>query len=347
MNERRSARKRVTLTDVAQHAGFSRSTASLVFQESPLVAASTRERVLKAANELGYVYNRGAASLRRSRSNTIGLLVAGLTNPFFTELIGAVEEELVGYTVLLGDTLDDRQRQADLITTMLEFNIDGLLVVPALGSRADFVAPLERLGVPYIILTRHVVDLDSPYVGVDDFRGGQIAAEHLVAHACRTLAYFGGPDQTYVRRRRFAGLRDVAEQAGIAVDDHWSRPTRTASLPAYEAAATLLRGSEEVADGIVCHSDAIAFGLMRALCDVGLRVGKDVRVIGFDDVEWARTWSPSLTSISVEAHQMGHSAGRLLIKMIEGASEAEPLIFEPSLRMRESCGDGHETAELA
>jgi len=335
------SRAAVTLSDVARHAGYSRSTASLVFQESPLVAASTRDRVLAAAAELGYVYNRRAASLRMQRSNTIGLLIGGLSNPFFAELVESVEEELApsGYTVLLGNTLDDPSRQEMLIRTLLEYRIDGLLVVPAVGATAGFAAPLDRLGVPYIVLTRHVEGLESPYVGSDDRRAGQLAAEHLVAHGCSRFAYFGGPEHVYVRRERRAGFEEIVQQSGHELDERWSVTTRTASSAGYAAAAELLRERREIPDGMVCHSDAIAFGLMRAVQDAGLRVGEDVRVIGFDDVESARNWSPSLTSISVEAREMGHEAARRLVQAIATGRPADSLIFQPSLQVRESCGE--------
>jgi len=330
-----------TLEDVARVAGYSRSTASLVFQGSPLVAASTRDRVLAAARQLHYVYNRRAAGLRMQRSNTIGLLISGLANPFFGDLTEAVEEELapLGYTLLLGSTLDDRHRQEGLIRTLLEYRVDGLLLVPANGSPAEIVAPLASLTTPHVILTRRLDGAASPYVGSDDRTAGRLAAEHLRQHGCRRIAFFGGPEDASVRVERQEGVVTECARTGVEFDPTWTVRTTTSSTAGHVAAAELLQSGTPVPDGIVVHSDAIGFGLMRTLRDAGLRVGEDVRVIGFDDVEHARYWSPALSTISVNARRMGQVAVRMLLERIaDPGTAAEVQIFEPLLKVRESCG---------
>jgi LacI family transcriptional regulator len=330
---------RVTLADVANRAGFSRSTASLVFQGSTLVADSTREAVLAAAGQLGYVYNRRAASLRTQRTLTIGLIIGALSNPFFADLTEAVEDELapLGYTVLLGNTLEDVERQASLITTLCEYRVDGLLIVPAVGSDASFVGPMSSLGVPHVLVTRRVAGVTAPYVGSDDYHAGERAAAHLAAHGCRSVAYFGGREGVYVRSERFRGVRAASLAAGMTLTDRWSASLKTSSTAGYDAATALLRDGPPP-DGVVCHSDAIAFGFMRAVRDAGLTVGEDVRVIGFDDVEMARHWSPSLTSMSVNAGDLGRAAARLLAQHIDGVEGLQDVILQPELIVRESCG---------
>lgn len=334
--------RRVTLADVARHAGFSRSTASLVFQDSPLVAPATKAAVLAAARTLGYIYDRRAAALRTSKSHTIGLLIPGLANPFFAALVQAVEEELgpAGFTVLLANTLERPERQTTVVETLLEYRVDGLLIVPAIGSGAEILGALERFDVPHVLLTRKVAGFEGDWVGSDDHGGGKLAAEHLLDHGCRSLAYFGGPPDTYARATRHDGFLGTVRRAGVRFVDEWSRGTETSSSAGYDAARTLLQ-SGPPPEGIACHSDAIAFGAMRALRDAGLSVGDDVRVVGYDDVEHARSWSPSLTSISVSSQEMGRAAARLLLDRIGGPNvkaSARTAVFTPSLEERESCG---------
>lgn len=340
----------VTLADVARLAGYSRSTASLVLRSSPLVAESTRQQVLRAAEKLGYVYNRRAAGLRMQRSNTIGLLVAGLANPFFADLTEAIEDELgpSGYTLLLGNTLDDQERQASLIRTLLEYRVDGLLIVPANGSTRDIVAPLAGLHTPHVLLTRRGADSVAPYVGSNDRHAGRMAAEHLHEHGCERIAYFGGPENADVRIERDRGVMEVCLEHGMQFDRTWSMRTQTSSTAGHAAAASLLDGSP-LPDGIVVHSDAIAFGLMRSLRDAGVRVGEDVRVIGFDDVEHAKYWSPALSTISVNARRIGQVAVRMLLERIADPDIApQSNVFEPELQIRESCGshDDHRPADI-
>ena len=334
--------RRVTLADVAHHAGFSRSTASLVFQDSPMVAATTKAAVLAAAKELGYVYDRRAAALRTRKSHTIGLLIPGLANPFFAALVQAVEEELgpSGFTVLLANTLERPERQRAVVETLLEYRVDGLLIVPAIGSGREVLDAIERFAVPQVLLTRRVVGADGDWVGSDDRRGATLAAEHLVNHGCRSLAYFGGPTETYARATRYGGFVDAARAAGVRFVEEWSRGTETTSSAGYEAVRTLLQ-SGPPPEGLACHSDAIAFGAMRALRDAGLSVGSDVRVLGYDDLEHARSWSPSLTSISVSSDEMGRTAARLLLERIDrprSSGSARTVVFTPTLQARESCG---------
>ncbi len=335
-------RHRITLADVARAAGYSRSTASLVFQGSPLVAAATRDRVLAAAEDLGYVYNRRAAGLRMQRSGTVGFLMAGLRNPHFSALFEAVDAELgpSGWTVLLGNTLDDPDRQADLVRTFLEYRVDGLLIVPAIGSRRDMTVPLVNLRVPHVFLTRRIAGLAADYVGANDRRGGELAAQHLLDHGCRRIAFLGGPADVYGRADRWHAIVRIVEAAGARIDHAWSVPTQVSSTDGYDTARRLLARHEPLPDGIICHSDAIAFGLMRALRDEGVTIGEQVRVIGFDDVEHARSWSPSLTSISSFARDVGQAGARLLMKRMAGAAGDPPeaIICEPQLQVRESCG---------
>jgi LacI family transcriptional regulator len=345
----RDSRRRVTLADVAQHAGFSRSTASLVFQESPLVARDTRETVLSSAEALGYVYDRRAAALRTRRSDTVGLLIPGLVNPFFAALVQAIEEELapVGLTVLLANSLESPARQEALVTTFLEYRVDGLLIVPAIGSTPSVVTSLDRLGVPHVLLTRKVAGVNADWVGSDDHRGGAIAAEHLLEHGCRRLAYVGGPPEVYARATRHTGFLETVRAADAEFVAEWSEGTATSSSAGYEAARQLLAAGRPP-EGLACHSDAIAFGVMRALRDAGARVGEDVRVVGYDDVEHARSWAPSLSSISVSSEAMGRAAARLLTERI-GSSDTSAAprttVFAPLLRARESCGVHKQTGD--
>ncbi len=296
--------------------------------------------MLRAAAKLGYVYNRRAAGLRMQRSNTIGLLVAGLANPFFADLTEAIEEELgpSGYTLLLGNTLDDQERQETLIRTLLEYRVDGLLIVPANGSTRDIAAPLAGLRTPHVLLTRRGTGSAAPYVGSNDRHAGRIAAEHLHEHGCRRIAYFGGPENADARSERQQGVMEACLEHGVQFDRRWSMRTQTSSTAGHLAAASLLGGSP-VPDGIVVHSDAIAFGLMRSLRDAGMRVGEDVRVIGFDDVEHAKDWSPALSTISVNARRIGQVAVRMILERIADPDAApQSSVFEPELQIRESCG---------
>lgn len=334
----------VTLSDVANKAGFSRSTASLVFQDNPVVADSTREKVLAAAKELGYVYNRRAAAMRQSRTNSVGVVVGGFANPFFAILTESIEETLspAGYSVLLGNTRDDSRRQERLISTLLENRVDGLVVVPAVGSDATSFESPVRLGVPLVTLTRFVPGASAPYFGIHDYQASRSAAEHLIKHGVRSVGYFGGPVDVFTRIDRERAVSDVAKENSVTYDPLWSAHTPTSSTGGYVEAMRLLETGPPP-EGLVFHSDAIAMGAMRAFHEHGLSIGGSVKVIGFDDVEAAPYTVPSLTSVSVEADEMGRRASHLLISMMNSGTNGRSFkkLFEGHLVIRESCGN-HE-----
>jgi LacI family transcriptional regulator len=331
--------KNLTLGDVAKHAGYSASTASFVFQNNPVVAASTREKILASAKELGYVYNRRAASIRRERSDSVGVIVGGFSNPFFGQLTEAVERALSPeYTLIIGNSLDDTERQGRLISRFLESRVDGLIIVPSLSSTAnDLESPID-LGVPTILMTRYLPGVAAPYFGIQDRKAGRDAATHLLAHGVESIAYFGGPADLFIRVARKEGVSDVALGAGIEFDELWSASTRVSSTDAYSTAKELLK-TNNYPQAVVCHTDSIAIGLMRALHEHGVVVGQDIRLIGFDDIEAPFT-VPALTSVSVDAREMGRLAADSLLKMMQNPSdEIGPSLFlEPKLVLRESCG---------
>ena len=176
---------RVTLTDVAKDAGVSRATASIVLNDSPLIAQATKERVRESFSRLGYVYDRAAASLRKNQSLAVGLVITQLSNPYFAEFVEGIQSELDdrGMDVLLGISAEDRARQRRLLVSMSERRVDGVVVIPAHQSEpADFAG----LHMPIVMLARRVKGFDTDYVGGDNYAGSVAATNHLlVAHGER------------------------------------------------------------------------------------------------------------------------------------------------------------------
>ena len=196
--------KRVTLQDVANHAGVSRATASLVVRDSPLVTDETRERVLVSMQALGYIYNRAAASLRSRRSHAIGLVVTDITNPFFAQMTIGSETALeeADYAVLLGNTSERLAKQDLLLEAMHGYAVDGILIAPAMGTTIETVERLRRWRLPFVLVVRYLFDVDADYVGADNTAGAELAAEHLVRNGHRRIAFIGGPAGSSARRDR-------------------------------------------------------------------------------------------------------------------------------------------------
>lgn len=331
---------RVTLTDVAKDAGVSRATASMVLNDSPLIAQATKERVRASFARLGYVYDRAAASLRKNQSLAVGLVITQLSNPYFAEFVEGIQSELDdrGMDVLLGISAEDRARQRRVLVSMSERRVDGVVVIPAHQSEpADFAG----LHMPIVMLARRVKGFDTDYVGGDNYAGSVAATNHLlVTHGARRPAFIGGHVYASAREERLGGFLSAAGVLGIKVPVRNQPACVPDRVVARNVAAELIARDPKV-DAIVCFNDAVAFGVVDAVADAGLQVGRDIRVIGFDDVKDAERARPALASVSVPAETAGRRAAQLLLKRISG-SEAGPqgLILPAELMPRESCGCG-------
>lgn len=173
MTDATDKHKRVTLTDVARHAGVSRATASLAIRDSPLVAEATRSEILASMSELGYVHNRAAASLRTNRTHTVGLAITDIRNPFFAQMTVGSEAQLGkdGYALLLANTPEQVDRQDHLLETMHEYGIDGVLFCPAKGTPSHVVDRLRRWRLPAVLVARYLPGVKTSYVGADNVLG--------------------------------------------------------------------------------------------------------------------------------------------------------------------------------
>jgi LacI family transcriptional regulator len=324
--------------DVAQHCGVSRATVSLVLNDSPLVAAKTRDRVRQAMTELGYVYNRSAASLRTQHSDAIGVVLTNITNPYFAEFATGVQDVLTSSAAvpLLAVSGEDRELQHRLVKSLVERNVDGIVLIPAHGTTPNDLPDL--LGTPLVLMARRLNGMDVDYVGAQNRDGGYAAAEHLYSHGCRRIAFVGGYADSSARDERAAGVEEFLNEHGLRLNSDHSLVCEPARPQAREAVMWLLTEDPEV-DGIICFSDVVAFGVLDAIADMGRSIGSDVRVIGFDDVHTAGLNRPSLSSVAVPARDTGRRAAQLVLERAAGSTESTvreefPVKLEP----RETCG---------
>lgn len=331
--------RRVTLGDVASHAGVSKATVSMVLNDNPKVADLTRRRVQESIKSLGYIYDRAAASLRKPQSQAIGMIVTQLTNPYFAEFVEGIQTELdsQGMDILLGVSGEDLGRQARLLRSMTGRRVDGVVLIPAHGTTAE---TLERSATPLLMLARYVEGLEADYVGADNVAGARSATTHLLhEHGCVRPAFAGGFSDASARKERLLGFHQAAQEIGVSVHPQHLPTFAPDRAHAREAARSLFRPGANTPDAVLCFNDLVAFGVMDALTEVGLEIGRDVRVIGFDDVSAASVCRPSLSSVSVQAKAGGARAATMLLGRVNGLrTEPVSLVLETHLECRESCG---------
>jgi LacI family transcriptional regulator len=319
---------------------LSRSTVSLVVNDSPTIPQSTKRRVRESMAELGYVYNRQAAMLRNHRSMTLGLIVTEVRNAYFGELVMAVEEAAyeAGYTVLICYSRDDAERQETQFRRLLERGIDGLVLQPASDTSSDRIDALRSSsGVPTVLLARHF-GLSHDYVGADNRLAGELVGRHIVAIGTRTVALVGGPTSTSTSNERRAGLEAAIANTAVSLTPSDQVPSPTTATGGAEATAALLdRG--ELPDAIIAFSDAIATGIYAELHKRGLRPGQDVAVASFDDLPESEHLVPPLTSAATFPKEIGATSAALILQRVQEPSEPDDfshVLVKPQLRIRAS-----------
>ncbi|HET9649277.1 MAG TPA: LacI family DNA-binding transcriptional regulator [Microlunatus sp.] len=328
----------ITLIDVADRAGVSRATASLVVRGTGRVSDATRARVRQAMADLGYVYNRGAASLRRQQADTVGVIITNVANPFFGELLRGFEAVLSGAALscLIVNTGQDPAAQIRAIEELRERRVAGVAVVPASGSTAAFVDTLRSWRLPHVFMTRYIKNAPTHYVGADDQRGGYLATAHLLDHGTRQIAYLGGPVNVQSRWDRRAGVEAALHDHGLDADQLFDLPGESSGSGGLAIGQHLI-DNNLLPQAIVCHSDQVAFGVYRALRRSHSHALP--RIIGYDDIPTASLWEPPLTTISTNANELGGLAAHNLLQQIDTSPDTTlTTITTPSLIIRESCG---------
>jgi LacI family transcriptional regulator len=328
------AYKRITVIDLAHAAGVSKSTVSLVLQGSSLVKEGTRARVNRAIQDLGYVYNRGAANLRQSKSKIVGIIVNDLTNSFFAELAVGVDMivQAGGYVQFLGHSAEDVDRQGELIASMREHGVAGLIISPARGTQPTDLRPLVDSGIPVVLAMRNIVGARVSSLLSDNITGAKAAVRHLLELGHRRIAFLGGFADTQVFAERAQGYRDALADAGIAINDNRIIPSTASRAGGVDAIARLMTTGGEPVTAALCFNDAVAFGVCDGLRARKLEPGADFSVVGFDDVIEARTAVPALTTVSINPQRMGQQAAQLLFKQIN-AGRAEPEAVRTAVRL--------------
>ncbi|MFB4298355.1 LacI family DNA-binding transcriptional regulator [Actinomadura sp. NTSP31] len=305
--------QRVTIAQVAERAGVSTATVSRVLSGRGPVSAGVQRKVRKAADELGYQVNSIARALRNSRTDTVGMVVPSISNPFFTSLVESVEHALgrEGKELLLCDARSDPEVEARRLSTLVARNVDGIIVSPSHGTLSGAAVQETAGRLPLVQLDRFVGGTSTDWVGVDDVAAMRQVMDHLHAGGARSAAFAGSLLTNSSTEQRFAGFRRRAEDLGIAVD-----PDRILlgdySVEWGETAAARLIAAGDLPDAIVCADDLIALGVTRACRAHGVDVPGRVQVTGYDNIEFSRLSEPALTTVDQPRERIAAEAVRLL-----------------------------------
>ncbi|OYO05819.1 LacI family DNA-binding transcriptional regulator [Enemella evansiae] len=298
-----------TLKDVAAAAGVAVMTASRAFARPELVSPSTREKVITAANSLGYRHNALAAAMRTQQSGLVGVIVTNIENPFHSKLAQGIDQVLTanGRRMLLGHSQDDAAREAALIADMRSWRVEGLIAVPAL---AEIPAEERFAGTPTVLAGRRAATRSINQVTVDDEEGARLATADLIDRGARRIGFIGNEDRIPTTIDRLAGYRAALADAGFDADEGLVR-LGCRTVADARSAVLELRGTASP-DALFCVNNQTTIGALQAYGDTA----DPPLITGFDDLELADLLRIPTTLVSYDPVALGADAANLLLKVL-------------------------------
>jgi LacI family transcriptional regulator len=326
--------RRVLLRDIAQTTGYTVNTVSRALQNKSDIAEDTRAYIRKVADDMGYVRNSIASSLRSGRSRTLAVIVGEASNPFYAIMIDAIHDiaEANGYIVMVFCSRDREEQEHQAIVAAIGRQVDGILLFPSVNASGN-VAFLKQSGVPFVLVSRRLTAPDYDSVVCDEEAGGYLAGKHLIQAGHRKLAFLYAQEVAFSSAQRIGGLLRAAREAGIPESDvrffqHRSDP---------ETVLQLKQWKEEGVTGIFAFCDIEAWHLANTLAACGL--AGDFSLIGFDNIQGSIGFPSPLCTVDGSMREMAKTAFSILIARIRGdRSPPKAVVFPVHLVCRGSCG---------
>jgi len=329
-----------TMKDISKKAKVSLSTVSAVINQSAYVSPELTKRVTDAIEELNYRPNAVARSLKKKSTNTIGVIVTDILNPFYPPMIKGIEDVAFdhNFNVILCNTSNEHNRILTYLELMLEKQVDGLLLANIATS--EDLSEIEKTGLKYVLINRKPPFYDKNFVGINNILSSELAVNHLVAQGYKRIAYFGGDLKINTARERKAGFISCMTEHGLDVDPMLVFEGEYSFESGYNNVKKMLEQVEKLPEAICTVSDIVAFGGIRGLRDSGIRVPEDIAVIGNDNSAFSEHFLVPLSSVDHSTYEMGKISMELLLQLIKekNAMTDRQIILTPSLVVRESCG---------
>lgn len=326
---------------MAEKAGVSLGTVSNAINRPEILAPETLKRVRKAIDELKFIPNASAQTLRAGKTRILGLVVPDISNPFFTDLAKGVNDAalLAGYVVILCNTDEDSEKEDHYIDILAGQNVRGILITPAHETNKR-LNEISKRGIGLTLVDRPSIGLDTCSVEVNDAHGGLLALEHLYERGHRKIMCLTGESDIPQVAERERGMREAISR--IPKADRPTIITQRIPMMTADSASTVM--SEHIAEkglnftAVICGNDLVAFGAIRAIRAAGYSIPEDVSVIGYDDIDFAANATVPLTSIAQPKYQLGYAAAELVISECENPEKHahQKIQFQPHLIVRNS-----------
>lgn len=328
-----------TLKDIAEKLHLSITTISKALNGHPDIPEARRNEILDLVEKMNYVPNTMAKSLRNKKTKFIGLVVSDNSNPYYARVIKGVEEFLFGqgYQTLIFNNNEDVKKELFFIKELRSINVAGVILTPALGNQ-DSVEILKKFKIPYVLANRYLDRNRDNYVIVNDFQAGYIGTKHLLGKRFKKVLFINGNEHISAARERFEGYLSAMNEAGVTVGSDWVYNNGITQENGYKIAKTILKKHSRPFS-LMCFSDYVAIGAMKAIFETGTKIPQEVAVMGIDDIDLFSFIHPGLTTVYVPKKELGLRSAELLIGLIKEPEKVKgrKIILEPKLVIRDSA----------
>lgn len=330
-----------TSRDVARVAGVSQATVWAVLSGKKFVSEDLRNRVLAAVAELDYQTDELARGLKTRQSGTVGVVIPTLTSPTWNLVLVGVEETLAehGLTMLLSHANEDYQLERHVLGVLRRRRVDGLLVAPAGPQSRLALESLIRAGIPVVMNTRYLPELEADAVIADERGGSRALVSHLLGLGRRRIGMIGVPEWSPSGAARLAGYREALSLHGVPLHKGLEMQGRSSEEKGYALASQLL-DLPQPPDAIFASTHVMTMGALRCLRQRGIRVPDDIALVSFNDLPWSQHIDPPLTTVQLPQRELGATAAQLLVQRLRGDGPPEPrlVVLPTTLVVRRSCG---------
>ena len=332
--------EKVTIYDISKKLNISAATVSRALNNNPKISQKTRELVLKTAAKMNYKQNRLAQALKSGRTNNVGVIVPFINRSFFSSVIGGIEEELSphGYHVIICQSHEDVDNEIKQIDTLLNTQVDGIFMSVAKTTQdTSHIQKALAENTPLVFFDRKkdVPGLSS--VIIDDFKGGYLATQHLIKQGCKKIAHFSGDLSVEIYKNRHQGYLKALKDHGITPLSRFSLQVNS-KLESGISAVKELWEFEEKPDAIFSASDYAALGAIQELRKIGIKIPKEVCVVGFSNEPFTKYMELPITSVDQTPFEMGKIAAQVFLEQIESQilTAEKKVVLAPELYIRDS-----------
>ncbi|MEM7551226.1 MAG: LacI family DNA-binding transcriptional regulator [Bacteroidota bacterium] len=331
----------VTIKDLARELNISPSTVSRALKDHPDISPDTKKAVNELAKKLNYHPNAVALSLRKSKTNTIGVIIPEIVHFFFSTVISGIEEVAYasGYNVMVCQSNEIYDREVTDTYALLASRVDGMLVsISRETTNMEHLKEIQDRGVPLVFFDRVFEGIDASQVVVDDEKGAYDATCHLIEMGYQDIAHVSGPPGLLISKMRMNGYKKALQEHNIDVrEDLIFEASMGSKEEAYEKIKSKLVNGLKL-DAVFAHSDMCAYGALLAVQESGMKVPEDCGIVGFSDWQFSAFLNPSLTTVMQPGYEMGRAAAELFIKESKTEEDVSPekIVLSTELIIRDS-----------